>query len=388
MDFVKSGNVTIKIYPWRHPSGRDYFRFEYTDRNGKVKQVTRATLEKAKDAAKNQAISTNKNQLDISALSATQIQGIKRMLDADPTLSLVDEFITYYKRARPTIAASASIAQFLLAKRQNRGTSTQNIDTLSKHLGKFSAHVNDSALSAVTASQVQEYINSAGSRSPRYRLNIRRSLVQFFRWARKMGHLADEITAAEKTEKPIITRSTPKTYTLDEIQIILANCKPQHLAFFALQAFAGIRGDEMTPTGEKSPLNWSDFDWQFGHITIRPETAKTKIKRIVPINAALDHYLRPIAKDHGRIAATDPRDTVNGVTETKRLGELIGGWRQNALRHSFISNRAALVGLGKAAMEAGNSESESKRSYNDAKTEGEAKAYFSKPKKVKSKTAR
>jgi len=79
---------------------------------------------------------------------------------------------------------------------------------------------------------------------------------------------------------------------------------------------------------------------------------------------------------------------MNGVTETKRLGTLIGGWQQNALRHSFISNRAALVGLGKAAMEAGNSESEAKRSYNDAKTEKDAKEYFAAPKKAKEKTGR
>jgi len=388
MDFVKAGNVTIKIYPWKHPSGREYFRFEYTDSNGKTRQVTRSTLPKAKKAAKDQAIATNQNQPALAALTPAQLKSIKRLLDADPTLSLVDDFLAYHKRARPSILVSESLDQFLQAKRQNRGKSTQNIDTLSKHLAKFSAHVGGCAVSTVTASQVQDYINSAGSRSPRYRLNIRRSLVQFFRWARKMGHLADEITAAEKTEKPIITRATPKTYTLDEIQTILANCKPQHLAFFALQAFAGIRGDEMAPTGEKSPLNWADFDWQFGHITIRPETAKTKIKRIVPINAALAHYLRPIAKEHGRVAATDPRKAMNGVTETKRLGTLIGGWQQNALRHSFISNRAALVGLGKAAMEAGNSESEAKRSYNDAKTEKDAKEYFAAPKKAKEKTGR
>ena len=60
-----------------------------------------------------------------------------------------------------------------------------------------------------------------------------------------------------------------------------------------------------------------------------------------------------------------------------RIGRLIGGWKANALRHSFISYRAAQVGLGKTAMEAGNSEGEAKRSYNSAMSEVEANLYFS-----------
>jgi hypothetical protein len=56
---------------------------------------------------------------------------------------------------------------------------------------------------------------------------------------------------------------------------------------------------------------------------------------------------------------------------------LIGGWKPNARRHSYISYRAALIGLGRCAMEAGNSEGEAKRSYNDAMSEAEATLYFS-----------
>jgi len=39
-------------------------------------------------------------------------------------------------------------------------------------------------------------------------------------------------------------------------------------------------------------------------------------------------------------------------------------------------------------MEAGNSESEAKRSYNNAMSEADAKVYFSAPKKAKAKKAR
>jgi predicted RNA-binding protein with PUA-like domain len=64
------------------------------------------------------------------------------------------------------------------------------------------------------------------------------------------------------------------------------------------------------------------------------------------------------------------------MAETTRLGKLVGGWKRNALRHSFISYRAAVVGIAKAAAEAGNSESESRKSYQDAKSLDEGVRWF------------
>jgi hypothetical protein len=63
---------------------------------------------------------------------------------------------------------------------------------------------------------------------------------------------------------------------------------------------------------------------------------------------------------------------------TAKLAQAIGraSWPANVLRHSAISYRAAAVGLGRASMEAGNSESEARRSYNDAKTAADAEIWF------------
>jgi hypothetical protein len=65
------------------------------------------------------------------------------------------------------------------------------------------------------------------------------------------------------------------------------------------------------------------------------------------------------------------------MSETTRLGNLIGGWKRNALRHSWLTYRSAIVGISQTANEAGNSESEARRSYVDAQGEDVAKAWFS-----------
>jgi len=69
-------------------------------------------------------------------------------------------------------------------------------------------------------------------------------------------------------------------------------------------------------------------------------------------------------------------ETRTEPAETARLGALIGGWRPNALRHSFISYRAAVVGISQAAQEAGNSEAISRRAYQDAMGSDVAEAWF------------
>jgi len=55
-----------------------------------------------------------------------------------------------------------------------------------------------------------------------------------------------------------------------------------------------------------------------------------------------------------------------------------GGWRQNALRHSFISYRVALTGdVARTALEAGNSPKMIFRHYREVVEEDAAKTWFS-----------
>jgi len=398
MSSVKVANISITVAPWRHPSGRDYWRFAYQcPVTGKRKWGTRATEEKAKKAARNKAVEIANGEVDPSRLTDQQRRGIKRLLEHDPTMAFVDDYLRTLDRANPRVTLSAALNDFLAVKEANRGASVHNVRNLDRFLEPLLAKFGrDKIMDALTGSDLQRYIDGDGKRSARYRLNFRRCLVTFWRWARKMGFVADHETAAEKTEIPIVSRKIPETYSVDQVATIMAGAKQEYVTWFALQAFGGIRGDEMLPLrgaarpkmgfGGKSPLDWSDVDWAAEIITIRPETAKTKHRRIVPLNAALMSWLEPLRADSGPIITEDPRRGHRGIgwrtkgdagTETQRLGAMIGGWKRNALRHSFISYRAAQVGLGKAAMEAGNSESEAKRSYNSAMSEADANRYFS-----------
>lgn len=364
---VKYRTVSITVFPWSPGGGRQYWKF----RHGK-KHIVRNTLEKAKAEAKRIAEDTYLGAARLGGLSNAQTRAIRRMLEIDPNLSLVDDFIAWHSKVRPKKQCREAVAEFLAAKTASAGNSRLNVETLAKHL----AVLPNALLCDITPASLPLLTGA-----PRTRANRRAAWITFFLWALEQEYLPrGEKTAPERLERPIITRGIPTTYTPAELRKLLANVRPAYLPWLVLAAFAGIRTEEICPQhgSEKSPLDWSDFQWERGLIILRPETAKTGHRRVIPINDAIRAWLPE--KASGRVGPmTHPAkaSTHGAQAETTRLGDLIGGWKRNALRHSFISYRAAQVGLAKTASEAGNSESEARRSYNDAKGEDEANLWFS-----------
>lgn len=365
---VKYRTVSITVFPWSRP-GRDYWKF----RHGK-KFVVRATLEQAKNEAKRIAEETYLGNARLGMLSDAQTRAIRRMLDVDPPLAMVDEFLLYHAKRQPKKSCTEAVAEFLAVKKANAGSSPHNVDILTRHL----AGLPDMDLHLIGPSELPPLTGA-----PRNRKNFRSSWVTFFLWCAEMGYLPyGEKTAPQRLEKPKVVRKIPATWERAELLVLLKHVAPEYLSWLACAAFAGIRGEELSPAPNsgKQPLDWSDFKWERKMIIVRPETDKNGHRRVVPILPALRAILWPIKQDIGRVGAKRPAHTPprGGVpAETTRLGEFVGGWRKNALRHSFISYRAAMVGLAQTAMEAGNSEAEAKKSYNDAKGKDEAKIWFS-----------
>ena len=366
---VKFRSVEIVLRPWERSDGRLYWRF--TRASGKRSGYP--SLEKAKSEALNEAQAIHKGAIDFSTLTQAQARAMRRMLEADPTGALVDDFLSYVAKRAPKKMAVTAVAEFLAAKRANRGLSSHNVENLRKGLKT----IPDKALAEIVPADFP--VLKGAARTRRNKIAV---WVTFFRWCRKQGWLPHgEPTAPEKLDRPQLQRSIPATWSPAELRVLLAEASEAYLTTFALQAYAGFRTEEICPHHKsgKSGLAWEDFAWDRDLIIVRPEVAKTGRRRIVPILPALRVILWPL-KGKGAIGPHLPPHTPpkgGKQAETTRLGKLLGGWRRNALRHSWVSYRAAIVGMSQTAMEAGNSESEARKSYDDAKGADEAKEWFS-----------
>ena len=95
----------------------------------------------------------------------------------------------------------------------------------------------------------------------------------------------------------------------------------------------------------------------------------------MPLTDNLKAWLAPWREETGPIVTlTAVAGAMNDLGIKARIP---GGWRQNALRHSFISYRVALTGdVARTALEAGNSPKMIFRHYREVVDEASAQAWF------------
>jgi hypothetical protein len=96
----------------------------------------------------------------------------------------------------------------------------------------------------------------------------------------------------------------------------------------------------------------------------------------VPLSENLKAWLAPWREDTGPILTINDYSGALGDTAVK--AQIPGGWRQNALRHSFISYRLAETGdVARTSLEAGNSPKMIFRHYREIVDENDAREWFS-----------
>jgi integrase len=358
---VRHRNVKIAIYPWRGA-----WRFAYYDAEGCRRYTTRTSLAAAKTAAMDHARAVHSHSALLDQLDPARRRILADLVEADPSLSRVREFLASTSATSPTVARAAAL--FLAAKRDDSPRSGWNVATLERIISRLPQLVPVHALTP-------EDVAVAMTGAPRTRLNAYRAARTFLRWCQRQGHIPrGAALPTDLIDPPRVPATTPTTYSPAELQAILAVCPPPVLPWLALAAWAGLRTEEIYRRADC--LQWEDIDLDRRMIIVRAEAAKTGRRRIVPILPPLEAALRHIGPGSGRIAPPNREPT---TPQLAILGAPVGGWRRNALRHSFLTYRSALVGCGQAALEAGNSEAITRRHYLDAADQETARAWFDVP---------
>ena len=159
-------------------------------------------------------------------------------------------------------------------------------------------------------------------------------------------------------------------FTPEEMGRLLLAAHARILPLVAIGGFAGIRSAEI------KRLHWEDIKWERGYIEIAGRKAKTAARRLVPLTDNLKAWLAPWREASGAIIPIS--DTSGALGDIAVKAKIPGGWRQNALRHSFISYRVAETGdVARTALEAGNSPKMIFRHYREVVDGEAAKTWFS-----------
>jgi integrase len=396
MTTLKVGNTLIKIYHWRGKSGYDQFKVVY-HADGQRKRETFGSLAKAKARAQEIAVQIERGDRAVLKLTSAEVATYlhaRRLIEplSIPLNVAVEEYVAarshlqdgesilvaakaYAKRSRNYHdKLVAKVVDELLENKKQNGASARYLKTLRSHLKRF-AHAFQTNIGSVTTGLIEQWLSSLKV-GPRARNNNRASVITLFHFAQKNGFLPKgEATEADAVDKVKDRGGKVHLLTPKQMAKLMRKATGKPALFFALGGFAGIR------TAEILRLEWKDFNFVRGHITIAADKAKTATRRLVPILPNLAEYLRPYQRGTGRLFKD--RDEEKAIGFAKKNG--IDPWPTNCLRHSYASYRLATTAdAARTALELGNSPAKLFSNYRELADEHDAKAWFAiAPKRAK-----
>jgi integrase len=371
---VKRGNTVVKIY--RHKSrrykGKYYQLFTVAYRlNGKQLRKNFSRYKDAWSFASDTATALEKGRAQVLSLNTADwvsYMAAKNLLRpfGIPLHDAIEEYVAMRKRKKITEKRVGDIVDELLAAKQNAGLSDRYIETLRTYLNRF-ADSFQTNIASVNTGAIALWLDSLKI-GPRSRNNVRQAVVTLFNFARRRGYLPKgETTEAADVETVRDDDGEISILTPAELSKLLRKSKPDYQLYFALAAFTGIRSAELLR------LEWSEINFEKGHIEVKARKAKTATRRLVPIQPNLAKWLTPYRGSKGKLFQS--RRTVDSAIKfAKRAGI---PWKANCLRHSYGTYRLSIVpDAGRIALEMGNSPAKLFTNYRELDRHNHAPEWF------------
>ena len=150
------------------------------------------------------------------------------------------------------------------------------------------------SISKVSPTDIREYLLSRDI-SNRTRHNLRTTLTTLFNFAKAEDYLPADHKGVPRPTKRSRMRLAIKIFTPEEMVKLLANAEGDLVVTLCLQAFAGLRAEEV------KRLRWEHIDLKEGHIVVPDTVAKCEERRLVPISDTLVRWLQPYVKSDGSV---------------------------------------------------------------------------------------
>ncbi|MDC0088131.1 hypothetical protein OAI07_01170 [Akkermansiaceae bacterium] len=373
-EYVTFKSVRLPIRPYIN-NGKDCFRFSYPDESvkGGWRYGTRATKAEARQAAHAKAIEIASGFIDIANLSRHESELCRKFLELKPNQQDLDKLKEWKQREKTPI--SKAIADFHEFKLKEKGRSTNHLESQLTYLKRLEDFTSDAPIAEIKAPSINNWLNDLDL-SDKSLNDHRSAAVALWIWCEKQEIIAPsgnfnepQKTTVRKNEK----QSAIETYTPEELSVLISSVEPSFLPWLVIVAFSGLRSGELH-SHRKEPLKWSAIKLDQRVIDCPAHISKNRKRKLVPINDTLAAWLKHLKapSNDSAICPSSP-----SKRETLRIGKLIGGWRKNALRHSYGSYRVAVTqDIASTAYEMDNSERIIKSHYLEAKTKAEGEAYF------------
>jgi integrase len=258
-----------------------------------------------------------------------------------------EHFIGHLKASEKSCSAVQLVRELVAAKELD-GASARHVSDLRSRLNIFAEKFDGQPVATITTPEIDDWLRALPV-SPVTRNHYRRLIILAFNFAMDCGYAASN--PALKAAKAREPKSKPGILTVEQAAALLENASPEIVPYIAIALFGGLRRAEI------ERLDWSEIDFDGGHIEVTAEKSKSKIaNRFITIQPNLNEWLLPFRKIRGSV--TPRRTTFRQLFDQTRIAGGITKWPDNALRHSFASYHLAHFKDAKAlALEMGHTDS-------------------------------
>lgn len=410
---IPRGSISVKIYRTKNGRYRSHTLVYYE--GGIRRREVRASLEEARSLADTVLTRLENGQTMAQSFGpqdqASYLRALELLGSTGKPLELVaseysnlfaqlkvagatlEQAVKFFLENRPKDLSSLSLSKLVQAfLAQKKGeTGSKWYRSLEFHLEIFLDHFTQhcspgqepAPLYRLTSADLNSFLRSlsVGGRS---RHNYRATVDQLVRWSKANGHIPKTWSEMDDVDDPGAKSGEIKILSPEDITKLLATrqhmeeigrAKKSLVPFIALQAFAGIRHEEIN--GEKALLDWRNINLEERYIYVPKDVAKTGHDRTVPVSDNLVAWLSPYVKPNGKICSLS--NTPHALCDAKKAAGLASGKNQtrNTLRKSFISYRLAITrNIAQVAEEAGNSAEKIRSNYNRPIPPKEAQRWF------------
>ena len=393
-EIATAGNVTVKIYRRERKTTKGKLRWVY-----EVADYTRGCrrlrgfgdLGKARKEAGRIANQLSSGKAEAAAMSNPQAasygRGIELLRPTGLSLEMacaivakgveilgsdrILEACNYFKEhgADQIIPRQMSeVVTELIAHREAAKKSDRYVADLRARLNNF-AESFAVDIASISTADVQGWLDGL-ELSPRSTKNFRGALSTLFKYAEARQYIGKASNPVSGTEQVFTNGGgTIEIYSPSEMLDLLKNAPKKFVPFLAIGAFAGLRAAEI------ERIEFKDIDLAGGFIHVAASKAKTRSRRLVPILPNLTQWLAPYARREGKVWTGSERDLLDARAQTVAASGIT--WKDNALRHSFISYRLAETqDAAQVALEAGNSPAMIFKHYRELVKPESAKTWF------------
>jgi integrase len=305
------------------------------------------------------------------------VDGYKILGDRASVSEACRKFMEERKKSALTPIKFDDVAAEFLQRTEKKKLSDAYLTASKKFLKRMSKYIGKSYIADISAKEIGAAVEKEVSGGPRAYNNLLGAVAAVFSYARKQGYLS----RTEKTEAELVERRDAERiesiaiYSPDELHQLLNNIGDDLVPFVALGALAGIRTEEIFR------MDWKMVDLRKGYILLDRIFTKTKRRRVIPINAALRSWIKPLHKVSGRIydlrSSQELGNALRAAWPKDKDGKHLVDRRRNALRHSYGTYRfAELQDEQKVSAEMGNSPQELREHYAELAMPEDAATWF------------